>query len=422
MRKANLFCYLTVCMSVLTALGAPGDFDLTFGYGGAAQSGTSYDFYFNGSASEEPVHCCVLEQQADGKLIVAGATDAASPRLILRRFNTNGTLDTSYGLGGEAIASGPYPAEFVYGVPLDVESLPNGKTVVSGFVESGDIKVFSVWRFTNAGVLDTAFGSDGKITRPNALDNSGKSVSVYRNTIYAAGSRSRIYCINENGSACVGFGGIAGYLSVVGVDGVAIQPGTNKLLASGSGWVKRYSLGGQIDTSFGQSGTASVCSPQCGYCPTRSVMAVNSNGKIVTATSSTASSVGFILFYTVAQLNANGQPDLAFGGNACIGDEAGTTPPFAYPRTQRGLDVQTDGRILLLEGPSIAYNASTNGNWTVARFNTDGSLDTTFVAAGTLDRNQDVLVQADGKIVTVGSTYSSSTDSLSNIFLGRYLP
>jgi len=151
-------------------------------------------------------------------------------------------------------------------------------------------------------------------------------------------------------------------------------------------------------------------------------MAVNSNGKIVTATSSTASSVGFILFYTVAQLNANGQPDLAFGGNACIGDEAGTTPPFAYPRTQRGLDVQTDGRILLLEGPSIAYNASTNGNWTVARFNADGSLDTTFVAAGTLDRNQDVLVQADGKIVTVGSTYSSSTDSLSNIFLGRYLP
>jgi hypothetical protein len=78
----TLLCLLSFAV---TAFAAPGDFDQTFGFGGAAQSGTSYEFYFEGSAYTDPPHCCILGQQTDGKLLVAGATDESQRLEKLQR-------------------------------------------------------------------------------------------------------------------------------------------------------------------------------------------------------------------------------------------------------------------------------------------------------------------------------------------------
>lgn len=403
------------------AIAAPGDYDPTFGYGGAMQFSVPYSFYFEGSPTEDPPQCCILAQQADGKILMAGAKDDSSNHLVLRRFNTNGTLDTSYGFQGEALATHVYPGVFATGIPTSIKSLSNGKTIVAGYYLSSGVKSFFVSRYTSGGEGDTAFGSGyGTVTRSYSGNNEALALDEYRGTTYVAAASGRLYCFNSDGSACVGFGFTAGYITVPGIRQVAVQPGTNRLLASGYGWVKRYNLSGQLDTSFGNSGQADTCHPSCDSCARETQLAVRSNGKIVTTGTVTIASIGFAHYYSVSLLNSNGSADSSFGGNGCFGESS--YPPFGSPGTPRGLDVQTDGKVLFLLGHPSPSTASTNENWNVVRLNPDGTADSTFSAQGTIARNQDLLVQSDGKIVTVGSTYYDSYEVLSDIFLGRYLP
>ena len=93
----------------------------------------------------------------------------------------------------------------------------------------------------------------------------------------------------------------------------------------------------------------------------------------------------------------------------------------------KALNIQPDGK-LVVDGTTVNAGSS---NMAVARFNTDGSLDTTFgtsndgtpdgVVSLSLGNGDDVAhalaIQADGKIVMVGST--SSTGSTSNAVVVR---
>ncbi|MGZ6316625.1 MAG: hypothetical protein ACXWNQ_05140, partial [Anaerolineales bacterium] len=102
-----------------------------------------------------------LAIQADGKLVVAGTTSDVHDTvkdLAVARFNTNGSLDTSFGgtgivitdLGNNELAS-------------DVVLQKDGKIVVVGKSSAGTTSHFLLARYNTNGSLDTAFGTNGKV-------------------------------------------------------------------------------------------------------------------------------------------------------------------------------------------------------------------------------------------------------------------
>src|SRR5262249_4904166 len=100
----------------------------------------------------------------------------------------------------------------------------------------------------------------------------------------------------------------------------------------------------------------------------------------------------------------SGSLDPSFGSGGRVTTTIPYSPGSFDPKM--GMALQADGKILLV------------GATTLARFNADGTLDTSFGAGGQatvpfnqsgLDTAQDVAVQADGKIVVVGLTTSTIT-------------
>ena len=76
------------------------------------------------------------------------------------RYNTDGTLDTSFDSDGKvttAIGSGNDDA-------CSVAIQSDGKIVVAGDSNNGSNDDFALVRYNTDGTLDTSFDSDGKVT------------------------------------------------------------------------------------------------------------------------------------------------------------------------------------------------------------------------------------------------------------------
>jgi uncharacterized delta-60 repeat protein len=103
--------------------------------------------------------------------------------------------------------------------------------------------------------------------------------------------------------------------------------------------------------------------------------AAASNGDIVVAGTASAAIDGATSF-AVARFKANGQPDTTFG----TGGKVLTTPAGIFPSAS-ALLVQPNGQILV-GGATIGMNRFTPGGTVLVRYNSDGSLDSTFGTSG----------------------------------------
>ncbi|MFE2249193.1 hypothetical protein ACFXC2_20855, partial [Streptomyces lavendulae] len=273
-----------------TALAAPGDLDPTFGPDGRVTT------VFPGYAEGHDV-----ARQADGKLVVAGLSQDG---FALARYNTNGTLDTTFDGDGRVTSDfggGAHVANAVAVQPSDGKIVVAGTTEVPG--EEGGCCFFSVARYNTDGSLDAGFGNGGLVR------------------------------VDE-------FGG-----SADGAD-VAVQP-DGRIIAAGKG------AGG-----------------------------------------------GFAL----VRLTTGGSLDPSLGGDGAV--VAGFTPasPQDAGGTARGMALQPDGKVLL-----VGYVGNTAFDIGVARYNTNGTLDTTFSDDGMVTADfggtefgNAVAVQPDGKVVAAG--------------------
>jgi uncharacterized delta-60 repeat protein len=104
--------------------------------------------------------------QADGKLVVAGTTYVTTTSrtkiYAIARYNTDGSLDMSFGTNGKVTTDFPGLAAVISAVVVQ----PDGKIVVAGgayplFTFAGDFKVA---RYNPDGSLDTSFGAGGIVT------------------------------------------------------------------------------------------------------------------------------------------------------------------------------------------------------------------------------------------------------------------
>ena len=169
----------------------------------------------------------------------------------------------------------------------------------------------------------------------------------------------------------------------------------------GSFGLARYNTDGSLDTTFGGDGRVIN---SFSYRDDARAVAVQGDGKIVVVGRAQLGKYDFL----VVRYNADGSLDTTFDGDGWVTTDFAGSHDRAYAVT-----LQTDGKIVVagsaLLGPTI-------NDFALARYNSDGSLDTSFDGdgrattsfhpAGSNDFAYDVAVQTDGKIVAAGYTWS----------------
>jgi uncharacterized delta-60 repeat protein len=118
--------------------------------------------------------------QPDGKIVVGGSNlVAAHTAFLLKRFNPDGSLDGSFGAGGQALGDFGLSTDFSDGAALALES--DGKLIQAGTVHvvSAAHNNFALLRYNADGSLDATFGSGGKVFTDVAGGSSnGKAVAL----------------------------------------------------------------------------------------------------------------------------------------------------------------------------------------------------------------------------------------------------
>jgi uncharacterized delta-60 repeat protein len=370
---------LTLFASMQMAQAADGDLDPTFGTGGTVMTDLNH--------STDLANAVAV--QSDGKLVVVGQTykdnDYSDEDFVVTRYNTNGTLDTTFGSRGRVRTDFPGLAA----VPSSVVIQPDGKIVVAGgafplFTFAGDFKVV---RYNPNGSLDTSFGAGGIVT-----------------TTFPEGSYAFDVALQPDGK-----------IIAAGTVFVDFNPGD----ASNTDFaLARYNPDGTPDASFGSGGT--VMTDFVGAEDDAFSILVQLDGKIIAVGS--ANSPATFYDFAAARYLANGTLDSTFGTGGRVQTDFGD---HNFDRA-RSAALQADGRIVAA-GFAISQNGGVQ-NFAVARYTSNGVLDTTFSRDGKTQIDfgnccqsaNKVLLQSDGKIITVG--YANTEDPDSDFLLARLNP
>ena len=419
-------------------MAAAGDLDPTFGVGGKVTTDLK--------RSTDLANAVAV--QTDGKLVVVGETyknnDSSNEDFAVARYNTDGTLDTTFGSRGRVRTDFPTLAA----IPSAVVIQPDGKIVVAGgafplFTFAGN---FEVVRYNPNGSLDNSFGSGGIVTTffPQgsyafavALQSDGKIIAAGTHFVdFNPGDMSdtdfALARYNPDGSLDSTFG--SGGLVTTDFFGteddvfeVLIQP-DGKIVAVGSAndpadfydfAAVRYLSNGTLDTTFGVGGKVSTDFGRRGMDQALSA-ALQADGKIVAA--GFAISVdGIRENFAVARYTANGVLDTTFNNRGLQQIDFGSCCQDAWQ-----VLVQSDGKIVTVGFPNSEQSDS---DFLLARLNSTGSLDTTFGIGGKVRTSfgnlgggaQGGLLQADGKIVAVGFQAISGVGGGVDFALARYL-
>src|SRR5437588_1797533 len=385
--------------------------------------------------------------QADGKLGVVGQTykhnDFSGEDFVVTRYNTDGTLDNSFGSGGRVRTDFPGLAA----VPSSVVIQPDGKIVVAGgafplFTFLGN---FELVRYNPNGSLDTSFGNGGIVTTNFPEGSYASSVALQADgKIIAAGTVFVDFIIgdqsdtdfalaryNQHGTldASFGNGGLVSTDFFAMEDdafSVLIQP-DGKIVAVGSAnnpatyydfAAVRYLSNGTIDTTFGVGGKVSTDFGDQNFDRAHSA-ALQPDGRIVAA-GFAISQNGGVQNFAVARYTSSGLLDTTFSRDGITQIDFGNCCQSAYQ-----VLLQSDGKIITV---GYANTEDSDSDFLLARLNPRGSLDTTFGVGGEVrtsfgDLNggaNGAILQSDGKIVAVGfqATFSNQW---ANFALARYL-
>jgi uncharacterized delta-60 repeat protein len=347
--------------------------------------------------------------QSDGKVIVIGSTrhfpttlNFTSNEYNAVRFNLDGSIDTSYGQNGVVNSSTVNIVEIANAAAIQADGKliiagSSGNSIVNGFLETK----FALYRLNTDGSLDTSFNSNGSVlTAINApLPPSVASAS--------------------NGAP----------LNDV-VKAIAIQA-DGKIIAAGSSGVNynvsgsqarysdfalaRYNADGSLDTSFDADGKTTTSFSTRSEINSIKLLA---NGQILATgfVRSTDAINEFEADFVLVKYNSNGSLDTSFGVNGKLVSTEFTPLQYASGFAESIL-FQTDGKIILVGtinngGPGIG------GNFALARYNANGTVDTSFGVDGLVNIPfpydefivggslgviaENAIMQPDGKIIVVG--------------------
>lgn len=304
-----------------TLLTVAGTLDPSFGTGGKTIATIT--------AGDDYPSTMMLQQ--DGKAVVVGTIPGAtgdlatSSNFAVTRFNTDGTLDTTFGTNGTTkISFGAFSNAYGLAIQGDGRIIAVGEAAVSTTSRFD----FAIARLNVNGTLDTSWGGSGILT-----------------TIVGAGnSRAASVVLQANGEVVVG-----------GTE----YNGTRNDFA-----LARYLANGSLDTSFGNRGTLNTGVGSAGNFGI--IVRMQADQRIVLAGNyANTGSSGSI---AVLRYLSNGSLDTSWNGNGIA------TASLGSATTVSGVVVQSDGRVV------VAATAFLNGfnDFAALRYNTNGALDTTF--------------------------------------------
>jgi uncharacterized delta-60 repeat protein len=278
--------------------------------------------------------------QTDGKIVLGGTVDSnGSDDFALMRYNTDGTLDVTFGNSGKVITDiDTHTGDFAH----DMALLPDGKILLAGastsvtdvYAQSFDAHLFTVVRYNADGSLDTSFNGTGKVTT---------SLGTY--------------------------GSIVGQCLAVQSDGALVLVGSTYDGSVEKIAVVRYTPDGQLDATFNGTGIVQTSAPTGATDAFASSVAIQPDGKIVVAGSATGPDNLDVL--TLVRLNSDGSLDTSFNGDGELITNLPSTGEIVDD-----LAIQPDGKIVVTGEANIQGAGSTQA--ILARYDADGSPDSTF--------------------------------------------
>lgn len=295
--------------------------------------------------------------QSDGKILVLGSVGSATTAWEVRRYDSAGVLDTSFGTGGKYQEGGSGANE-----AGNLLVQPDGRIVIIGTRDVSGAKEIQVIRLTATGVLDSAFNGNTGYYRPNLPGNSfGNGLALQ-------------------------------------ADGKILLVGT---YANPSGetdlFVQRLKTDGTLD-NFNDGLNNFFVAGDAGNDEGLGI-AVQPDGKIVVVGAYQWGAGDTDIW--VLRLNENGTPDNGF--NAPVGDYKDGD---VYNDRAEALVIQPDGKIVVVG----SFGYATDTDILVFRLNADGTTDNTiynFYGFYTInsgdDEGQGVALQPDGNIVLVST-------------------
>lgn len=355
--------------------------------------------------------------QSDGKLVLAapsGDPQQSNNGITLVRLNIDGSPDTSFGTAGVVVFGNQVT------VPVGVAIQTDGKIVVaSAAAQNGDGGfAFGLARFNSDGSVDSTFGNGGHVggfTLRGAalvLQPDGKILLTGSNTLARFDSNGQF-------DTTFGTGGVS-VMPFSSAAAIALQSDGKILIASApianpgsiiGGTIVRFNPNGTLDKTFGLFGqVASIASggvfDTSGTALVASIV-LQADGKFIVAGAITSKlinppgsiSTGFGL----VRYNPNGSIDTSFGTRGGVLTNSGSNPNA----TAFALAIQSNGDVIAAgqAGSSLA----------LSRYTSAGKLDTTFGLGGTVTTSlgsnpsaiSSLALQSDGKIVAAGSILSA---------------
>ena len=372
MKKSVLIAILMTAFvftsQVFETKAAPGGYDPSFGSGGFA--------VFPVSDLESLSRIAI---QKDGKILVAGFSGFGDTRrLFLRRHNSDGSLDASFGANGEAVEQ-ISPSNYRYiqmSLPSEIGLQSDGKILIGGrrLADDGTGLRIAVWRFTSAGFLDQTFDGDGR----KDLANSGQVKTV--KIMIDSNNNPKILVLTKDAEFS---------------------------------FLERLNLSGSYDTSFGNLGKVKISGQYNDLATYKSPQSFFGESIYVAGAEDWA-------IITARRYKTNGSLDTAFG------DAGKITLPFNSDINQsfNKVIVQPDGRVLLsgeLENPTIRYRdfvvrTSSAGTFE-QNFGTTiifGNIGAIFNPNENFAPNTDLELQSDGKFIVGRGNSTSYKRYLSN--------
>jgi uncharacterized delta-60 repeat protein len=378
----------------------------------------------------------------DGKFLLAGDSNGT---ISLIRLTTSGTLDTTFGIDNTGITNinlSKIPSDVVINLALQSD----GKILLCGETD----KKHFLARFTADGIIDKTFGVDktgyiiGGLNILSTPSTNTPSTNISTSTSKPTTSIGRnVTVLADDKILLCGeiYGQIYGYfLAKYDKDGLldpTFGPNStgyiydnnsfgaltllfneNKIYLAGNllenPAIMSFNMDGTINTTFANNGIFSTNNTTTNIKGTIREIKLTSDKKIVACG---YSYVGLNTSYNqnlfVAKLDINGQLDNTFGADK-TGYILTDLSSLGTNEYIWNLDIDASNRILI--GGNI-QRTSSGQDFLVARYNSNGLLDTTFALDGYLirdfnnknDQVRSIKVLSDGKIMIAGYATFNST-------------
>jgi len=400
-----------------------GYFDPTFA------GGNGYAMYDLGAGSAASATVNAIGVDANQRYYAVGQV---SNDAFIVRFTSDGNVDSTFGSGGR-VTEDLFANDYAYGIAVQ----PDGK-ILAGFSGSATNWRGFVYRYESNGTLDTSFGTGGRAEVAPALTDEvilyslellpdGDILVAGHGRVSGTTYSPFVSRLNPDGSPNSAFAtnGSYNFIPNYGFQGRAIYDAVNDYFYIGSyvtgpsiyEGMRRLDGTGAIDTDFGTGGEVKILynmnTPVGGYAPM-----LQNNNVLYTQLSTISAET----HCTLARLNKiDGSQDMSFGETGWLVAPAGTGQS-ACPSA-----VLNDGQIVLgnaVDTPDDTHKVSSllwydaNG---LARSTVgpDENGRTTF-SFGQDDTIRALQRLADGKILTL--LLSADSGGRARVTLARILP